>query len=156
MPAAAYGGRNEIMDMLAPAGPVYQAGTLSGNPVAMAAGLATLEQLVDEPPYERLDTRARVLEEGWRDAANKAGVAVRQNRIGSMQTLFFTTDVVTDYASAMKSDTGMYAKFFHGLLDAGVHLAPSQFEAAFVSTVHSEDDIESTIDAAGRVMETIA
>lgn len=155
LPAAAYGGRSDIMLALAPTGPVYQAGTLSGNPLAMAAGLAVLETLIEDPPYTRLGTLSRTLGEGFRDAAAKAGIAIQQNRVGSMQTMFFTTDAVTDYASAKKSDTDKYAKFFHGMLGEGIHFAPSQFEAAFVSTAHTDEVIDRTLAAAGKVMEAI-
>lgn len=156
MPAAAYGGRIEIMDKLAPAGPVYQAGTLSGNPLAVAAALAVLEALRDDPPYQRLETSALALEEGLRDAAKSAGIPIRQNRVGSMQTMFFSDRPVKDYASAMKSDTDRYAAFFHGMLERGVHFAPSQFEAAFVSTAHSAEHIERTINAAREIMKELA
>jgi glutamate-1-semialdehyde 2,1-aminomutase len=156
MPAAAYGGRADIMDALSPNGPVYQAGTLSGNPVAMATGLATLELLIDDPPYEQLDSLAGELAEGLRDAAAEAGIAIQQNRVGSMQTLFFTDTPVTDYSSAMKCDTDLFGRFFHGMLDAGVHLAPSQFEAAFVSTAHTSEQIEQTIASARGVMKELA
>ncbi|OGV63395.1 MAG: glutamate-1-semialdehyde-2,1-aminomutase [Lentisphaerae bacterium RIFOXYB12_FULL_65_16] len=152
MPAAAYGARAEIMDCLAPVGAVYQAGTLSGNPVAMAAGLATVETLIEDPPYARLDASAALLETGLRDAAREAGIPVRQNRVGSMQTLFFTDSPVTDYPTAKKSDARRYAAFFHGMLEQGVYLAPSQFEAGFVSTAHSDAHIQRTIAAARKVM----
>jgi glutamate-1-semialdehyde 2,1-aminomutase len=156
MPAAAYGGRAAILDALAPGGPVYQAGTLSGNPVAMAAGLAALEVLLEEDPYAELETRSRTLAEGIHDAAAKAGVPVWQNRVGSMQTLFFTDSPVTDYESAKRSDAERYAAFFHGMMARGVHLAPSQFEAAFVSTAHGERDVQQTIDAAASVLAELA
>ena len=152
LPAAAYGGRTDIMDALAPVGGVYQAGTLSGNPVAVAAGLATVETLLDDPPYARLDAIARDMGQGLREVARKAGVAVKQNRVGSMQTLFFTDTEVTDYATAKTSDTQRYAAFFHGMLERGIHFAPSQFEAGFVSIAHSREDIERTIRAADDVM----
>lgn len=148
LPAAAYGGRGEIMDCLAPDGDVYQAGTLSGNPLAMAAGLATVEALREDPPYERLDALAKRLQEGLGDAARQVGVPVQSNRVGSMQTLFFCPDPVSNYTSAKRCDTARYASFFHGMLKRGISLAPSQFETAFVSTAHSEDDIEQTITAA--------
>jgi glutamate-1-semialdehyde 2,1-aminomutase len=156
MPAAAYGGREEIMAALAPDGPVYQAGTLSGNPVAMATGLATLEMLINDSPHARLDELAGMLAEGLRDAANSAGVAVQQNRVGSMQTLFFTEQPVTDYTSAKACDTDKYAAFFHGMLEKGAYFAPSQFEAAFVSTAHTEQHIEVVISSAREVMEKLA
>ena len=155
LPAAAYGGRADIMDELAPTGPVYQAGTLSGNPLAMASGLATLTALLESPPYERLNSAALTLEDGMRDAAAKTGVPIQLQRVGSMQTIFFSEEPVTNYESAKKSDTDKYATFFHGMLAEGVHLAPSQFEAAFVSTAHTDEDIERTVAAAHKVMETM-
>jgi len=154
-PAACYGGRADIMAYLAPEGPVYQAGTLSGNPVAMAAGLATLKSLMEDPPYEELDAQAAKLGEGLGAAASAAGVPVARNRVGSMQTLFFTDGAVTDYASAKRCDTERYGKYFHGMLEEGMYFAPSQFEACFVSTAHSDEDIERTVEAAGRVMENL-
>jgi glutamate-1-semialdehyde 2,1-aminomutase len=155
LPAAAYGGRADIMDALAPLGGVYQAGTLSGNPAAMAAGLATLTALTAAPPYARLETLAEQLAAGLRDAADRAGVPIRQNRVGSMQTLFFTDTPVTDYRTAKTADTRRYARFFHAMLAAGVYLAPSQFEAGFVSTAHTEQDIERTLAAARAAMASL-
>ncbi len=155
MPAAAFGGRKEVMDALAPSGPVYQAGTLSGNPVAMAAGLATLEVLRDENPYPRLEKLSGMLAEGLAEAARKAGVPVAQNRVGSMQTLFFTDAPVFDYAGARRSDAARYARFFHGMLERGVILAPSQFEACFVSTAHGEADVAKVVEAAGEAMRAL-
>jgi glutamate-1-semialdehyde 2,1-aminomutase len=152
LPAAAYGGRQGIMDKLAPLGGVYQAGTLSGNPLAVAAGLAMLEALMRDPPYARLEARAHALGEGLAAAARAAGVPVWQNRVGSMMTLFFTATPVTDYATAKTVDRQAYARFFHGMLARGVYLAPAQFEAAFVSTAHSEEDIRTTVGAATAVM----
>lgn len=156
LPAAAYGGRADIMDALAPVGEVYQAGTLSGNPLAVAAGLATVEALLDDPPYARLDALARELAEGLRGAAREAGVDVQQNRVGSMQTLFFTDTPVRDYATAKTSDTARYARFFHGMLERGIHLAPSQFEAGFVSVAHSDEDVRRTVAAAREAMKGLA
>ncbi len=156
MPVGAYGGKGEIMDQLAPTGPVYQAGTLSGNPVAMAAGLAAIETLAEQQPYSQLDQRAAELEEGLSRAARDAGITVVQNRVGSMQTLFFTETPVTDYTSAKKADAKRYAGFFHSMLEQGVHLAPSQFEACFVSTAHSAEDVQQTVQAARKAMEKIA
>ena len=155
LPAAAYGGRGDIMEALAPVGGVYQAGTLSGNPLAVAAGLAAVRALVENPPYAELDARAAALAEGLGAAARDAGVPVQQNRVGSMQTLFFTDTPVTDYASAKTSDTARYARFFHGMLDRGVSLAPSQFEAGFVSTAHTDADICQTVAAAREAMEAL-
>ena len=156
MPCAAYAGRRDIMHCLAPLGSVYQAGTLSGNPVAMATGLATVRALVEDPPYARLEARAAQLAEGLRDAAEAAGVPIQQNRVGSMQTLFFTNAPVTDFRSAKASDTSRYGLWFHGMLEQGVHFAPSQFEAAFVSTAHDEALIERTVEAAKAVMRDLA
>ena len=156
LPAAAYGGRADIMDRLAPAGDVYQAGTLSGNPVAMAAGIATLQILMDDPPYARLDQVAATLAAGLGEAAQRAGIPVQQNRVGSMQTLFFCADPVTDYATARKADKARYAAFFHGMLARGVYLAPSQFEAGFVSTAHTEAHVRKTVDAAREALAELA
>jgi glutamate-1-semialdehyde 2,1-aminomutase len=142
LPVGAYGGRKEIMKMIAPSGPVYQAGTLSGNPLAVAAGLATLRHLKAHPEiYGRLEDRAAKL-----CAAVPEGVTV--NRVGSMFTCFFTNEPVADYASAKRSDTERFGRFFRAMLERGVYLAPSQFEAAFVSAAHTERDIDETIAAA--------
>jgi glutamate-1-semialdehyde 2,1-aminomutase len=154
-PAAGYGGRSDIMDALAPKGPVYQAGTLSGNPVAMAAGLAMLDVLEAEQPYEKLDALASALSQGLGDAARASGIPVQLNRSASMQTMFFTEEPVTDYESAKTSDTKRYGRFFLGMLAEGIHLAPSQFEAAFVSTAHTDEQLERTIAAARKVMKTL-
>ena len=143
------------MDRLAPGGDVYQAGTLSGNPLAMTAGLTVLDALVSDPPYARLDALAASLAAGMKDAAAQAGIPIQQNRVGSMHTLFFTDTPVTDYASAKRSDTARYGAFFHGMLARGVHFAPSQFEACFVSTAHTDADIESTIAAAQDVLQEL-
>ncbi len=147
----AYGGRRDLMHMIAPSGPVYQAGTLSGNPLAMAAGITTLKVLLRDNPYALLEQRAKTLCAGIAEALN--GVAIQQNRVGSMFTTFFTREPVMDYASAKKSDATQYAKFFHALLEAGVYCAPSQFEAGFVSTAHDDECIAQTINAARRVAE---
>ncbi|HET7910379.1 MAG TPA: glutamate-1-semialdehyde 2,1-aminomutase [Nitrospira sp.] len=148
LPVGAYGGRKEIMELIAPAGPVYQAGTLSGNPLAVTAGLATLKQLRAKNVYKKLDERAAALAEGIGEEAKRAGIPMIQHRIGSMLTSFFTGDPVVDWSSAKRSDTKRYAQFFHRMLEQGIYLAPSQFEAAFLSTVHSPADIERTIKAA--------
>jgi glutamate-1-semialdehyde 2,1-aminomutase len=162
LPVGAFGGRAEIMDCLAPLGPVYQAGTLSGNPVAMAAGIAALCELAGErngpglpPAYARLETLGAQLESGMRDAARTAGVPVTFNRCGSMFCGYFTSEPVHNLADAMKSDRERFKRFFHGMLEAGVYLAPSQFEAGFLSTAHSEADIKHTVNAAARVMKTL-
>lgn len=152
LPVGAYGGKAEIMRFLAPLGPVYQAGTLSGNPLAMAAGLATLNLVSDPREYERLELMGQTLETGLLDAADAAGVPVTINRCGSMFTLFFTGIPVTDYPSALKSDTACFSRFFQGMLEKGVLLPPSQFEAGFLSTSHDDEAIEETIYAARNVL----
>jgi len=150
LPVGAYGGSAEIMDLVAPLGPMYQAGTLSGNPLAMAAGIAQLKQLRDKKGevYPRLEGLSAKLVEGVAAAAKDAGIASTFNRVGSMFTWFFTPDPVTDWDSAAKSDTAAFGRFFRGMLDAGIYLPPSQFEAAFLSAAHSEEDVEKTIGAA--------
>ena len=152
LPVGAFGGRTDIMDYLAPLGPVYQAGTLSGNPLAMAAGLAALEELRATNAHARLETLGAALETGLAQAAKSAGVPVRFNRCGSMFCGYFTSEPVHNLADAMRSDRERFKKFFHGMLDAGVYLAPSQFEAGFLSTAHTEADLEHTVSAAARVM----
>ena len=143
------------MDCLAPLGAVYQAGTLSGNPLAMAAGLAALQELQSTQAYERLEMLGAQLEAGLRDAARQAGVAVQTQRIGSMFCGYFTDQPVHNLADALKSDRARFARFFHGLLAEGIYLAPSQFEAGFISTAHSAEDIERTVTTAARVMRTL-
>ncbi len=180
LPVGAFGGRAEIMDYLAPLGPVYQAGTLSGNPLAMAAGIAALQELGrsrrEEAQTEKLETSKRLLtssptkegdayarleqlgaqlEAGMKDAAKSAGVPVTFNRCGSMFCGYFTSEPVWNLADAMKSDRERFKVFFHGMLDAGVYLAPSQFEAGFLSTAHGEADIEKTVKAATEILRTI-
>ncbi len=152
LPVGAYGGRADIMDKIAPLGAVYQAGTLSGNPVAMAAGVATLEALKDASLYEKLEESSRNLAEGLERAARDSGVKTFHTRVGSMLCIFFTENRVTDWDSAKTSDTQRYAAYFRGMLERGVYLAPSQFEAAFVSTAHGGEDIEATIKAGSEVM----
>lgn len=154
LPAAAFGGRADIMDKLAPLGPVYQAGTLSGNPLAMAAGLATMEILGRPGAYERLEQLSARLAEGFLAAARAAAVPALVNRVGSMLTLFFTDSPVTDYASAKKADTERFGRFFRAMRDRGVFLPPSQFEAMFVSLAHSDDDIEKIITAAAESLKS--
>ena len=148
LPVGAYGGRRDIMELIAPAGPVYQAGTLSGNPLAVTAGLATLKQLRAKNLYKQLEERSAALAQGVADEAKRAGIALTQTRVGSMLTSFFTQEPVVDWNSAKKSDTKRYGLFFHGMLEQGIYLAPSQFEAAFLSTAHTSTDIEKTIRAA--------
>ena len=148
LPVGALGGSKRIMEKLAPLGPVYQAGTLSGNPVAMAAGAATLSILKADPPYALLNDRTADIVQGLRAIARRRNVDVTVNAVGSMLTVFFAKGPVTDLASAEKSDTRAYGKFFHGLLKRGVYFPPSQFEAAFVSAAHTVEDIEKTLIAA--------
>jgi glutamate-1-semialdehyde 2,1-aminomutase len=152
LPVGAYGGRAEIMDMIAPLGPVYQAGTLSGNPLAMAAGLATLRYLRARPEiYKQLDQRSSMLVEGVLQQAKAGGVPLCANRVGSMFTWFFQPEPAPrDWDSAAKSDTQAFAKFHRAMLDQGIYLPPSQFEAMFLSAAHSEEDIHLTIQAAGQ------
>jgi glutamate-1-semialdehyde 2,1-aminomutase len=149
MPVGAFGGRADIMDQLAPDGPVYQAGTLSGNPVAMTAGLATLEAISAPGFFEALGERTRSLTGGLKAAADKAGIALRVHAVGGMFGVFFTDAArITRQADVAACDTQRFARFFHAMLDAGVYLAPSAFEAGFVSSAHSEADIQATIEAA--------
>jgi len=148
LPAAAYGGRADIMATVAPDGPVYQAGTLSGNPLAMAAGAKVLEQLAQPGVYATLEARSARLEEGLKRAALDAGTTVSVNRVGSMITVFFCAGPVTDYTTAKQSDTKRFARFFHAMLARGVYLPPAQFEAAFVSLAHGEAEIDETVAAA--------
>ncbi|MDB4970315.1 MAG: Glutamate-semialdehyde -aminomutase [Myxococcales bacterium] len=150
LPVGAYGGRRDIMSMVAPLGPVYQAGTLSGNPLAVAAGRKMLELCGRPGTYETLERSSAALVDGLGALAAKKGLALTSNRVGSMFTGFFSDAAVTDYASAKKSDTARFGKFFHAMLDGGIYLAPSQFEAAFVSTAHDQRAIDRTLDAAAR------
>jgi glutamate-1-semialdehyde 2,1-aminomutase len=152
LPVGAFGGRAEIMDCLAPLGPVYQAGTLSGNPLAMAAGLANLEELEASGAYAKLEKLGEQLAAGMKDAAKSAGVPVQINSCGSMFCTYFTSAPVYNVADALKSDRDRFKKFFHGMLDAGYYFAPSQFEAGFISTAHSSADIEETVGAAAKIM----
>jgi glutamate-1-semialdehyde 2,1-aminomutase len=154
LPVGAYGGRADIMRCVAPAGPVYQAGTLSGNPLAVAAGLAALRRLEMEKPYAKLEALAMRLEKGLRDALSRAGVAGSVNRVGSMFTLFFTDQNVIDFTTAKTCITERFNSWFHAMLEAGIYLPPSQFEAAFISTAHSEKDIDRTIEAARSALKT--
>lgn len=154
-PVGAYGGSAEIMDQIAPVGPVYQAGTLSGNPVAMTAGIAMLERLRDKNIYKQLEEKSQRLAEGVKRSASDAGIKTYHTRVGSMLCTFFTEDAVYDYATATSSDTERYAKYFNAMLEGGVYLAPSQFEAAFVSTAHSDADIEATVAASCQAMKSL-
>jgi glutamate-1-semialdehyde 2,1-aminomutase len=155
LPVGAYGGSREIMNNIAPAGPVYQAGTLSGNPLSMTAGLVTLRRLRDQSVYDRLEAASKRLCEGLADVAAEAGVETVTNRVGSMWTSFFTNKPVVNWDSANKSDRQRYGKFFHAMLDEGVYLAPSQFEAGFVSLAHTDQIIGQTIEAARKAVTRI-
>jgi glutamate-1-semialdehyde 2,1-aminomutase len=155
LPVGAYGGKAALMDLVAPAGPVYQAGTLSGNPLAVAAGSKTLEIIGRPGFYERLEALSAKLERGLVSEARRAGVPLTVNRVGSMLTAFFTARPVTDYASAKESDTKAFGRFFGSLLEQGVYFPPSQFEAAFVSAAHTEQDIAETVEVAGRALEKL-
>jgi glutamate-1-semialdehyde 2,1-aminomutase len=155
LPVGAYGGKKEIMSMVSPEGPVYQAGTLSGNPLAMTAGIETIRELSKPGTYKTLETRSAMLEEGLVDAAKKAGIKTRLYRAGSMFCTYFTDIDVTDYATAKKADTRKFSQFFSEMLEQGVNLAPSQFEAGFMSLAHSDRDIEATIRAAYKSLKKI-
>ena len=152
LPVGAFGGRADVMDQIAPLGPVYQSGTLSGNPLAVTAGLATLKGLRDSDRYEELERRSAKLAEGLRNAAAEAGIPSTVNRVGSMLTAFFTEGPVIDWPSAKQSDAERYGRFFRAMLEEGVYLAPSQFECAFVSLAHTDELIDRTIEAAHRAM----
>jgi glutamate-1-semialdehyde 2,1-aminomutase len=155
LPVGAYGGPREMMSRVAPLGPVYQAGTLSGNPLAVAAGLATLRALERGDVYARLEQLGARLEAGIVTAARDASVPLTVNRVGSMLTAFFTEGPVVDYASAKRADTARYARFFHAMLERGVFLAPSQFEAAFVSLAHTEQDLDDAARACRAALEAV-
>jgi glutamate-1-semialdehyde 2,1-aminomutase len=155
LPVGAFGGRADVMDHLAPLGPVYQAGTLSGNPLAMAAGLAALDEIAASDAWARLETLGAQLADGMKDAAKCAGVPVQWQRIGSMFCGYFTDQPVHNLADAMKSDRERFAKFFHGMLAEGVYFAPSQFEAGFISTAHAPADIDATVRAAAKVLRAL-
>ena len=147
LPVGAYGGRKEIMDYVAPIGPVYQAGTLSGNPLAMTAGYETLKILMQKDTYKILEFKAKVLEDGIKENLKMLNLKYQQTRVGSMSCLFFTNKEIKDYQSVMSSNTKTYAKYFHNMLKRGIYLAPSQFEASFISLAHSDKDTDKTIKA---------
>jgi glutamate-1-semialdehyde 2,1-aminomutase len=149
LPVGAYGGPVEIMNLVAPLGPMYQAGTLSGNPLAMAAGISTVKQLRDKRAgiYPKLDSLSAKLVDGVAAAAKSAGVQLTANRVGSMFTWFFNAGPVTDWASASRSDTAAFGRFFRAMLEAGIYLPPSQYEAAFLNAAHTEEDVQKTIQA---------
>lgn len=156
MPVGAYGGRRDILSKVSPLGPVYQAGTLSGNPVAMASGIATLATLKTTNPYPRLETVAQQFTQRLSALATAAGIPHTIPHVGSMFTLFFNPDPVTDHTVAVRSDTQRYARYFHGMLDRGVYLACSQFEANFLSVAHSDEDLEQVLKAAESVLADLA
>ncbi|MEI8135395.1 MAG: glutamate-1-semialdehyde 2,1-aminomutase [bacterium] len=147
LPVGAYGGKREIMSLISPSGPVYQAGTLSGNPLAMAAGIATLKLLRDDNPYPKLEAGAMSMEVQLNNFIAESDISATTTRVGSMMCLFFTRNEVTDFDSAKTCDTSMYAKYFHSMLASGIYLAPSQFEAMFLSVAHSDEDIQQTLEA---------
>ncbi|HWD18485.1 MAG TPA: glutamate-1-semialdehyde 2,1-aminomutase [Verrucomicrobiae bacterium] len=155
LPVGAFGGRADVMDCLAPLGPVYQAGTLSGNPLAMAAGLAVLQELASGEIYKKLEEAGAELEKGMKAAAAAARIPVQFNRIGSMFCAYFTAQPVHNLSDAMSCDRERFAKYFHGMLEGGVYLAPSQFEAGFISAAHSPDDIARTVETAARVLRSL-
>ncbi|MDB4766357.1 glutamate-1-semialdehyde 2,1-aminomutase [bacterium] len=155
LPLGAFAGKREIMQHVLPAGKVFQAGTLSGNPIATAAGIAMLKALRDQAPYERLEAISQRLESGLTAAAKKASIDFSINRVGSMMTLFFNPHPVTDWQSASQCDTEKFAKYFWGLIDHGVYMPCSQFEALFISNAHTEQDIDKTIEAATEVLSNI-
>jgi len=152
MPLGAYGGRKEIMKLVAPSGPVYQAGTLSGNPIAMAAGLAQLEALERQDVYAHIDKLCEKLAKGLLEIAQHCGIKSCVNRIGSLCCLFFGIESACDYKSVKKADTELYAKYFRGMLGENIYLAPSQYEAMFVSYTHTESDIDKTLDSAEKIL----
>ena len=151
LPVGAFGGRSDVMDLIAPLGPVYQAGTLSGNPLAMAAGIAALEMLEEAPPYPGLDALGRQVRDALAGACRAKGIAAQVPQTGSMFSLFFTPSPVRDYAGALTGDAKLFARFFHGCLDAGVYLPPSAYETAFISTAHGG----AAIDRACEVMDSV-
>lgn len=156
LPVGAFGGKREIMEMVAPAGPVYQAGTLSGNPLAMAAGYAALSYIKEHPEiYVQLEKSSMYLENGFKENLKAVGKNYAMNRVGSMMCMFFTEEPVNDFKSAVKSDTALYGKYFHEMLKRGIYLAPAQFEALFISTAHPKEDLDKTIKAHREALETI-
>ena len=156
LPVGAYGGKREIMRCVAPEGDVYQAGTLSGNPLAVTAGITTLKRLAEPGTYEHLESRAAALAEGLAEATRKHGIDAWHSRVGSMLMLYFTPETVTDADGARMADTERYQQYFWGLVERGVYVAPSQFEAGFVSLVHSDEDINATIEAATQVLANLS
>jgi glutamate-1-semialdehyde 2,1-aminomutase len=155
LPVGAYGGRKEIMDNIAPMGSVYQAGTLSGNPLAMAAGVATLKELDNDEVYQSLSKKMEKLLNGFKSSADNLGINLTVSQAGAMAGVFFNSSEVHNFDEAKTSDLDMFSSFYHGMLAKGVYLAPSQFEAIFMSTAHTDEDIENTIKAAAEVMEDL-
>jgi glutamate-1-semialdehyde 2,1-aminomutase len=155
LPVGAYGGRKDIMAMVSPEGPVYQAGTLSGNPLAMTAGIATIRELSKTGTYKKMESLCSMLESGLKDAARRAGVKAKFYRAGSMFCTYFTDFDVYDYQTAKTADTKIFARFFSEMLQRGVNIAPSQFEAGFMSLAHTERDLEYTVKAAFEVLKKI-
>lgn len=155
LPVGAYGGRKEIMELIAPSGPVYQAGTLSGNPLAMAAGIATLQALDEPGVWEKISARTAQLTTGIRTLAQTAGVPIQGHQVGTMFSTFFTAGTVQDWPTAKSSDTVRFGRYFQGMLERGIYLAPSQFEAGFLATVHEQDIIDTTLNAAEAVFKTL-
>ena len=156
LPVGAYGGRRDLMSQVSPAGPVYQAGTMSGNPLTMASGLAMLDAIAaDVALYDRLESRGDALESGIRDALARSGASWHLGRVGSMWTLFFTERAVTDWTTAATADRARYGRFFHAMLARGISLAPSQFEANFISGAHTADDIAETVTAVAESLEAV-
>jgi glutamate-1-semialdehyde 2,1-aminomutase len=155
LPVGAYGGRRDIMEMVAPVGPMYQAGTLSGNPLAMTAGIETLKALEEPGVWDELETRGTQLMNGLAAAAKEAGVTIQHNRVGTMFGLFFADRPVTNWETASKANTERFAQYFQTMLSRGVYLAPSQFEAGFLSTQHSTTEIHKTVAAAGAAFATL-
>jgi glutamate-1-semialdehyde 2,1-aminomutase len=155
LPVGAYGGKREIMQMVAPSGPMYQAGTLSGNPLAMSAGIATLDLIRDQGVWDEMEARGRQLDAGIESAAKKAGVPIQQTRVGTMRTTFFSETKPRDWNTVKCADTVRFGKFFQRMLENGVYLAPSQFEAGFLSLAHHEDIISATVEGAERAMQSL-
>ena len=155
LPVGAYGGKKEIMSQIAPEGSVYQAGTLSGNPIAMAAGIATLNQLQKPGVYENLEDKSARLAAGLAEAAQKAGIAARADHVGSMLGMFFTDQEVADFEDAKTCDLERFAAFYQGMRQRGIYIAPSQFEVLFLSAAHTDEHIDATIDAAREVLDEI-
>jgi glutamate-1-semialdehyde 2,1-aminomutase len=155
LPVGAYGGRRDIMAMIAPSGNVYQAGTLSGNPLAMTAGIETLKLLAEKKVYDELENKAAILEEGIKNAAKINGIDLVINRVGSLLTVFFSSSPIGDYRAATLSDTSLFGRFFHSLLEEGIYWPPSQFESAFISLAHNPKDINNTIKGISKALQSI-